>query len=77
MSLKRFRIEVEGEDQEDVEQQLDDVFLFIVQGLRNFPSSAKQTWECTAEHLHPIQRNGVPFMYGRRVFKVMEEANAD
>lgn len=76
MGLKRFRIEVEGADQEDVENELDKFFTFVTQGLQN--SLERNTdWECTDEHIHAIKRNGQPLMYGRRVFKAMEREEGD
>lgn len=71
MSLRRFRIEVEGVDQEDVEQQLDYFsknFMFASQLEKN----QKLDFECTDENVKAIQRNGIPFMYGRRVFLIKE-----
>lgn len=80
MALKRFRIEVEGTDQEDVETQLDEAFLLFADGARKaagaeFRDGGKYTikdFECTDERISAIQRNGIPLMYGRRVFKVIE-----
>jgi hypothetical protein len=66
LPLKRFRIEVEGSDQEDVEEQLDDCALVVIE---MFPSL---NFECTDEHISPIQRNGIPLMHGRRVFKTIK-----
>jgi len=73
MSLKRFRIEVEGTDEEDVTEQLDTCFAFIMQGLKNSARWQHVDWECTDEAIKPIEKNGQPLMYGRRVFKVMEK----
>jgi hypothetical protein len=77
MALKRFRYEAEGVDQEDVERQLDAAFLYFSNAARLFAQDKTigaveiESFECTDDRITPINRNGVPMMYGRRVFRVV------
>lgn len=81
MALRRFRIEVEGVDQEDVEEQLDIAFLKFADAAHTCADYAEsykiENFECTDESIKPINRNGQPLMYGRRVFKIIEREVAN
>lgn len=78
MALHRFRYEVEGVDKEDVELQLDNAFLEFAKAAHAIADEI-ENFECTDERIGPMQRNGVPLMYGRRVFRVVKkkEVNAN
>jgi hypothetical protein len=70
MALTRFRIEAQGSDEEEVENLLDFWSGAFIHAVKE-KIEPKPDFECTDERISAIHRNGIPMMYGRRVFKVV------
>lgn len=69
--ITRWRIEAEGDNREDVEDDIEGTTQAMLGHLRDVQPT--DTWECTDEVILPVENDGEAQMYARRVFKRMEE----
>lgn len=73
--ITRFRLEAEGDNREDVEEELTESSNSMLAHLGEVQPGDR--WIVTDEPTIPVEQNGQAIMYGRRVYRRMQEHDGE